>query len=40
MIKNIMETDRISPTLVDFLLRDDPIFRKCIYFPRITRLST
>ncbi|HPX03756.1 MAG TPA: biotin--[acetyl-CoA-carboxylase] ligase [Synergistaceae bacterium] len=36
MIKNIMETDRISPTLVDFLLRDDPIFRKCIYFPRIT----
>ena len=36
MIKNVRETDRISPTLVDFLLRDDPIFVKSIYFPRIT----
>ncbi len=36
MINNIKETDRMSPTLIDFLLKDDPLFRKSIYFPRIT----
>lgn len=36
MIKNISETDSMSQTLMDFLLRDDPLFSKSIYFPTIT----
>ncbi len=36
MVKNIKETDTVSAVLVDFLLRDNPIFRKSIYFPKIT----
>ncbi|NLD05778.1 MAG: biotin--[acetyl-CoA-carboxylase] ligase [Synergistaceae bacterium] len=36
MLKNISETDALSRTLIDFLLRDDPLFNKSIYFPSIT----
>ena len=36
MIKNLIETDRMSQTLIDFLLRDETLFNKSIYFPTIT----
>lgn len=36
MLKNIRETDAISETILDFLLRDIPLFSKSIYFPSIT----
>ncbi|MDY9920664.1 MAG: biotin--[acetyl-CoA-carboxylase] ligase [Synergistota bacterium] len=36
MIRNLSDTDHMSRTLIDFLLRDDPLFNKSIYFPTIT----
>ena len=36
MLKNIRETDSMSSTLIDFFLKDNPVFNKSIYFPIIT----
>lgn len=36
MLKNINETDAMSQTLIDFLIMNDPIFKKSIYFSSIT----
>lgn len=36
MLKNINETDAMSQTLIDFLLRDHLLFNRSIYFPTIT----
>lgn len=36
MLKNIRETDSMSSTLIDFLIKDNPVFNKSIYFPSIT----
>ena len=36
MLKNIRETDSMSSTLIDFFIKDNPIFNKSIYFSIIT----
>lgn len=36
LLRNIAETDSMSVTLIDFLLRDNAVFNKSIYFPKIT----
>lgn len=34
-LKNVDEADVMSPTLIDYLLRDNEIFTKCVYFPEV-----
>lgn len=34
-LKNVDEADAMSPTLIDYLLRDNAIFSKCVYFPKV-----
>ncbi len=36
MIKNIAETDAMSPTLIDYLLRGNDVFYKILYFSSVT----
>lgn len=36
MLQNIKDIDSMSSTLIDYFLRDNPIFNKSIYFPTIT----
>lgn len=35
ILRNPFDTDALSPTLIDYLLRDDPIFTKCIYIAEV-----
>lgn len=34
-LKNICDIDALSPTLVDYLLRADKLFAKCLFFPEV-----
>lgn len=34
-LKNFRDTDSLSPTLIDYLLRNDKFFSKCIYIPEV-----
>lgn len=36
MVHDIYDTDAMSPTLIDYLLKGDLIFNKCLYFNQIT----
>lgn len=35
-VQNLAETDAMSPTLVSLLLRGNPVFHTCLYFPQTT----
>lgn len=35
ILRNPFDTDALSPTLIDYLLRDDPIFSKCLYMAEV-----
>lgn len=35
ILRNPFDTDALSPTLIDYLLRDDPIFTKCLYMAEV-----
>jgi len=36
ILRNTDKTDAISPTLIDFLIKDNAVFRNCVYIPRVS----
>jgi BirA family biotin operon repressor/biotin-[acetyl-CoA-carboxylase] ligase len=36
ILRDINKTDAISPTLIEFLIKGNPVFNKCLYIPKVS----